>query len=419
MRVLWFTNSPCNYSGGNSYNGGGWMTALQDGITNSNYLDGENIELGISFVMNGQPEKVGQDGIVYYPVPIAKKSPKDKVLDALHPNDVHRDEVLWSHYISKFKYVIEDFQPDIIEIFGSELYMGLAVFATDKPCVLHIQGLLSLCVHIFLPPSVSRWNYIMKDGLTKAWGNWQFLNYWNRSVYREKCILRRVHHVIGRTDWDRRAMTVLNPHACYHYGGEILRSCFYEKQERKIPSKLIIVSIISLPPYKGFDLLLKVAKILKEEVKIDFEWNVFGNIDPRLAESITGILHDEVNVKLCGVASASQLKDAILTSSLYVHPSYTENSPNSICEAQILGVPVVAANVGGIESLIEDGKTGFLFPSTDPYMCAAQIYKVFKDVHTSISIGQEAQNAAWLRHDAKAIVKQLVETYKTIIRNDR
>ena len=63
MRVLWFTNSPCNYGKGNIYNGGGWMTALQDGITNPIFSVGEKIELGISFVMNGQQERVEQDGV--------------------------------------------------------------------------------------------------------------------------------------------------------------------------------------------------------------------------------------------------------------------------------------------------------------------------------------------------------------------
>lgn len=419
MRVLWFTNSPCNYGNGNSYNGGGWMTALQEGITSSNIIAEEKIDLGISFVMNNQPKKVEQDEVVYYPVPLAVKTKKDKILDAMHPNDVHRDEVLWSHYISHFRRVIDDFQPDVIEIFGSELYMGLASFATNRPCLLHIQGLLSQYVHIFLPPGVSRMKYILKDGLTKAWGNWQFLNYWNRSVYREKSILKNVNHVIGRTDWDRQVMTILNPHAQYHYGGEILRAEFYDKQNRKIPQKLTIVSTISLPPYKGYDLLLKIAKILKDEVKIDFEWNVFGNVEPKLAETLTQIKHEQVNVKLCGVASATQLKEAILNSTVYVHPSYTENSPNSICEAQILGVPVVATNVGGINSLVEDGQNGLLFPATDPYIGAAYIMRLYRNMQENIYIGDNARRVALERHDKHTIVKQLAQTYKDVIQNDR
>ena len=419
MRVLWFTNSSCNYGKRNSYNGGGWMTALQEGITNSAILREEKIELGISFVMNDQPEKVEQHGVIYYPVPLAVKSKKDKILDALHPNDVHRDEVLWYHYISHFKRVIDDFQPDVIEIFGSELYMGLASFSTNKPCVLHIQGLLSQCIHIFLPPGVSRMKYIFKDGLLKAWGNWQFLNYWNRSVYREKCILKNVFHVIGRTDWDRLVMKTLNPQALYHYGGELLRAEFYDILDRNIPKKLTIVSIISLPLYKGYDLLLKIAYILKYEVKMDYEWKVYGNVDPKLAEALTKIKHEQVNVKLCGVASATQLKDAILGATVYVHPSYTENSPNSICEAQILGVPVVATNVGGINSLVEEGKSGLLFPATDPYIGAAHILRLYMDMQANIAIGENARNIALLRHDKCTIVKQLIQTYKYVIQNDR
>ena len=417
MRVLWFTNSPCNYGNGNNYNGGGWMIALQEGIISLKNSAEERMDLGISFVMNNQPEKVEKDGVVYYPVPLVVKSKKDKILDAIHPNDIHRDEVLWPHYISHFKRVINDFQPDVIEIFGSELYMGLASFATNRPCVLHIQGLLSQYVHIFLPPGVSRMKYIFKDGLIKACGNWQFLNYWNRSVYREKCILKNVSHVIGRTDWDRQIMTILNPHAQYHYGGEILRAEFYENQDRKIPKKLTIVSTISLPPYKGFDLLLKIAKILKEETNIDFEWNVYGNVDPELAESLTKIKHGHVNVKLCGVASAVQLKNAILNATVYVHPSYTENSPNSICEAQILGIPVVVTNVGGTNSLVEEGKSGFLFPATDPYMGAARILRLYRDMQANITIGNNARNIALLRHDKRTIVKQLIQTYKDVMRN--
>lgn len=417
MRVLWFTNSPCNYRTGGGYNGGGWMTALQDALVNYNYND--KIELGISFVMNGQPQKVEQDGVVYYPVPSAVKSKKDKILDALHPNDLHRDEVLWGHYTSHFKRVIDDFQPDVIEIFGSELYMGLAALATERPCVLHIQGLLSLYIYIYLPPGVSRLKYIMKNGIRKAWGNWQYLNYWTRSAYREKVILQHVKHVIGRTEWDRQAMEILNPNAKYHYGGEILRADFFKAYKRNIPERLTIVSTISQPPYKGLDLLLKIANILKNEVGLDYEWKVFGNVDLKFAENITGLRHKDVNVTICGVASAEQLKDAILAATLYFHPSYTENSPNSICEAQILGVPVVATNVGGTSSLVDDGRTGLLFPCTDPYMAACQILRLYNDKEENISMGKAAREVALVRHDKKQIVSQLIETYKSVINDVR
>ena len=271
--------------------------------------------------------------------------------------------------------VIDDFKPDVIEIFGSEFYFSLAARVSKHiPTVLHFQGILSLYIYIFLPPGISKWQYIMSGkGLRGKYNNFQYLAYWQRSAYREKAVLKAVPHVIGRTDWDKQAIAVLNPNAKYHYGGEILRDVFYENKERTIPSKITISSTISFPTYKGYDVILKVANILKNELHLDFVWNVYGNINPDFIEKQVGLRHEGVDVRLCGVASPTQLRDALLESTMYFHPSYTENSPNSVCEAQILGVPVVASRVGGTDSLVEHGKTGFLYPVTDPYIAAYYI----------------------------------------------
>lgn len=415
MRVLWFTNSSCNYKASGGYHGGGWMSSLQDVIQS---YDKEKVELGISFCMDGQPEKMVQEDVTYYPVPSHSKPIKDKILDLIHYKDVSRDEILWQHYVSHFKRVIEDYKPDIVEVFGSELYTGLGAVAAKEmnvPCVLHLQGILSLYIYILLPTGVSEKSFIMKDGVKKAYQNFQLLTYWKRSCHREKAILNAVDHVIGRTDWDRHALEVLNPLVQYHWGGEILRPCFYEAGERIVPAKPVITTTSSGASYKGFDIVLKTADILKNECGLDFEWNVYGNVEPTFFEKLTGINHKEVNVNLKGVASAEQLREAMLKSTLYFQPSYIENSPNSLAEAQILGLPVVATNVGGTSSMVEHGETGFLFPATDPYMAAYHAKCLMQDNNKNIAMGKKGQTVARQRHDRDAIVKKLIETYKKVI----
>ena len=415
MRVLWiggFGLKSLNDNNTSGYNGGGWLASLKKEI-----IKCSDVTLGIAFCKEHCFQKVVQDNISYYVVPNYHKSRKDKYLDFIHIKDVTRDEIQWSHYENQLKMVIDDFKPDVIEIFGSEFYFSLAARVSKHiPTVLHFQGILSLYIYIFLPPGISKWQYIMSGkGLKGKYNNFQYLAYWQRSAYREKAVLKAVPHVIGRTDWDKQAIAVLNPNAKYHYGGEILRDVFYENKERTIPSKITISSTISFPTYKGYDVILKVANILKNELHLDFVWNVYGNINPDFMEKQVGLRHEGVDVRLCGVASPTQLRDALLESTMYFHPSYTENSPNSVCEAQILGVPVVASRVGGTDSLVEHGKTGFLYPVTDPYIAAYYIMYLVDNPDVNIAIGKAAKQVATARHDKKKIVNELMETYQEMI----
>ena len=226
--------------------------------------------------------------------------------------------------------------------------------------------------------------------------------------------MKAVPNVIGRTEWDKSVSKILNPHVHYYYGGEILRECFYEPAERIIPSKPTITTTISVPLYKGFDLILKVANILKNEMHLDFIWNVYGNVDASFTEKHIGLHHQDLNVNLCGVASAEELRSSLLNSTLYFHSSYIENSPNAVCEAQILGLPVVASRVGGTDSMVEHGKTGFLYPVTDPYMAASYIGRMIEDKEENVKIGKQAREVALVRHDKEKIVEELLKTYHEI-----
>ena len=413
MRVLWFTNTPCNYISGKGlrgYNGGGWLTSLENEL-----LKRDDIKLGVCFCLDGQPFKSEKEGVIYYPVPQHKKTKKDKILDIINHKDIKRDAILWEYYKTVFKKAVDDFKPDIIHIFGSEMYMGLATFVAECPVVLHIQGILSLYIYTFFPAGVSQRDFILQDwNPQKIYERFQLCTYWKRSCYREQEVLRNTKHVIGRTHWDEMASYVLNPERIYHYGGEILRAEFYEEPNRKIPEKLTIVTTSSSPLYKGFNYVLETANILKNEMHMDFEWLVYGNVNPTFHQKFTGLQATDINVKLKGVASAETLRDSIQNATLYFQPSYIENSPNSVCEAQILGVPVVATNVGGTASLIQEGKTGFLVPTNEPHIAAYRIAEIANDKELNLAIGKQARVVALKRHDKQHIVEELIKTYHEI-----
>jgi glycosyltransferase involved in cell wall biosynthesis len=59
-----------------------------------------------------------------------------------------------------------------------------------------------------------------------------------------------------------------------------------------------------------------------------------------------------------------------------VQPSHTEGTPNSILEAMLAGVPIVATSVGGIPDIIEHGLSGLLIPPHNPVAIAQSVLQL-------------------------------------------
>ena len=53
------------------------------------------------------------------------------------------------------------------------------------------------------------------------------------------------------------------------------------------------------------------------------------------------------------------------------------DSPNSVGEAMILGVPVISSRVGGVHNLLEDGKEGILYEPANIQALSNAIIRVF------------------------------------------
>lgn len=422
MRVLWFTNTSSCYISTNqnhtkAYNGGGWIESAEKLFHNL-----PNLTLGVSFILNNQPFKTIQNDVVYYPIPPSTKNNKikqyiEKISYIFSFNLLQKERKVWDYYLEYFKKIIEDFKPDIIHIWGSESYFGLISLITDIPVILHLQGILNPYLNAYLPPFFS-WSSFTSSKLSpiSIIHNNVNKNKWISNCYRERVIFSNIKYFLGRTDWDKRITHILNAQSHYFHVDEILREKFYhETFVRNIPSKLTIITTISSPLYKGFDLVLKTANILKNIVKVDFEWKCFGNIDPERIEKIVGIKHKDVNIKIMGVATSEQLIEAELSATLYFHSSYIDNSPNSLCEAQILGLPVISTNVGGISSLIVDKRTGFLIPSNDPYQGAYFIELLYKDKSLNMQIGNMAKEDATKRHDKTKIIQSIINIYNKVL----
>lgn len=408
MKVLWFSVTPSLFSPySNSHNGGGWIASLEQIVRRN-----KDIELGVAFYLGNEYNVYDNSGVRYYTLP---NDGRDILSKWIRPE-------LAEHRVMRYLNVIADFKPDVIQIFGSENDFGLICSKTEIPVVIHIQGSLPPYHNALFPVGMNRYDFLFGRGLTwrRRLIGWRSEPSFRRKAAVEVQTLKNCRYFMGRTEWDHNIVRLFNPAATYYHCEEALRDSFINKD--KIwqgfrDGKFFIVSVISNPWYKGVDLILKTAKLLTENSRHAFEWRVYGVSDIRFFEKKYGISADNVNVKIMGSVGKDELVDALCTSSVYVHPSYIDNSPNSLCEAQYLGLPVLATNVGGISSLIDDGRTGTLFPANDPYTLVSKLILLFENQDKACSMGREARTEAVYRHNPERIGHRLAEIYQFILQD--
>jgi D-inositol-3-phosphate glycosyltransferase len=71
-------------------------------------------------------------------------------------------------------------------------------------------------------------------------------------------------------------------------------------------------------------------------------------------------------------------------------PSRTESFGLVALEAAACGTPVVAADVGGLRSVVDDGRSGFLVPSRDPAEYAQRVELILRDPGRAEAMGRGA-----------------------------
>ena len=102
---------------------------------------------------------------------------------------------------------------------------------------------------------------------------------------------------------------------------------------------------------------------------------------------------------------------------VFVLPSTIENSPNSLGEAMLLGVPCVAADVGGVTTMMRHGLEGEIYPSTAPYMLAFYVENIFAQGAAAEAMGAAARAHAGVTHDPEKNLADLLEIYERLAKN--
>ena len=343
-------------------------------------------------------------------------------------------EVYDSELEKRFGEILEDFKPDILHVFGTEFPHTLAcikTYARPERTLVGIQGVCSAIAEEYmadLPMKVQR-QVTLRDRIRQDSIRQQQKKFKKRGENEKKALLL-TGNIAGRTDFDLAQAQKMNPEAKYYYLNETLRGIFYRDRWKRTTCRPYSIFLSQGDyPLKGFHYLLRALPKVLEQYP-DTHVYVAGNniiesstFQDRLKLSAYGKYirklikenHLQDKVTMLGKLTAEEMKEQYLQSHLFVLPSALENSPNSLGEAMLLGVPCVAADVGGVHNLLTDGGDGMLYPAGDVEALADRIIEIFTKEAIVERFSDNARKHARVNHDADQNYYRLIHIYREIL----
>lgn len=417
MNILWITNilfpeAVALLNGQEELKGsGGWLLGLAEALIESGHV--KLTVAGITPLVN-KVTMIRGDRIDYYAIPLYGGDKKYE----------KSFEVAYHDLYTQIK-------PDVVHIHGTEFPHSLAALRACgvKKTVISLQGIASVISRYYLA-GLSYKDIICKPTLH---------SFLRMSLFQEKRgmeqrglfeiqLIKEASNIIGRTTWDRSHVWAINPLAKYYHCNEVLRKEFYKGDvwnynrcnshsiflsQGSYPLKGLHKVLEALPLVKRIypDVCVRVAGPdityggggLKERLKI----TTYGRIVVRLIKRNK----IEDNVEFMGPLNADRMKQEYLRANVFVCPSSIENSPNSLAEAQMLGVPCVASYAGGIPDFMK-GCEESLYRFDDVEMMAKKICDIMEK-QGSIDTAQ-LQYAAKKRHSINEIVDNMLSIYSNI-----
>ncbi len=168
--------------------------------------------------------------------------------------------------------------------------------------------------------------------------------------------------------------------------------------------------------WKGVDVLLEAVAAVAAEYP-NARLRIVGSGDAiddhREQARVLGIAQ---RVEFTGQLAAGDLVRAYQEARMLVLPSRTESESfgMTLVEAMACGRPVVGSAVGGIPSVIEDGRTGLLVPPGDPQALAAACRRLLADDELCAALGAQGRRRAEATYAWPALVGEYLDLFRSL-----
>jgi glycosyltransferase involved in cell wall biosynthesis len=170
----------------------------------------------------------------------------------------------------------------------------------------------------------------------------------------------------------------------------------FQPGPRNEAAHLVVGTVGHLNPDKGIDVLVASATSLAQPGNVQL-LIVAGehSTHTEYAASVRNAVERAASrLPISLQAPTSRVERVLRQMDVFVSPSRREGASTAVIEAQACGLPVVAADVGAIRELVEDGRTGFLVPPENPDELADAVIRLVIDADLRRQQGDAAATRA-------------------------
>lgn len=190
---------------------------------------------------------------------------------------------------------------------------------------------------------------------------------------------------------------------------------FFDIQPRPVPGRVLYAGWINRR--KNIGAAIKaIAQLAGEGLGVSL--HAAGEFsDDEYLHEVEGLIDElgaQEQVSLLGRVAQDVLRSELAEANVLILPSLQENAPMVIAEAMAAGVPVIASNVCGMPTMIDDGVNGFLIEPEDIAMIAERLGGLLCDADLQRRMSSAAVEKALNTYHPDAVVAATLALYDKV-----
>ena len=201
-------------------------------------------------------------------------------------------------------------------------------------------------------------------------------------------------------------------------GVEIDKFPFIREERNNLPSPIAILTVARLVEEKGLEYSITAIKeILVRNSDLHLKYYIVG--EGILKESLINLVKKSSLgnvVEFLGAMDQLQVAKEMSMAHIFLLPSISEALPVVLMEAQAIGLPIVATDVGSVAEAIIDGRSGFLVPYRDVNALVEKIEYLIEHPELWFKMGRYGRKFIEENYDIKKLNQKLLKIYQNIIK---